>query len=1385
MNLSFDYYKNLKDVELYLCNPNEKELYALPCLDRKLTLRFNDLSELTFTCYETIRASDGEMITIEGYEYIQTRRLIYVTDIGWFTIVTSNEYNNGAIKYKEVTCHSLQAVFKDKGIYCEERVYYLYNPSDPYDNNYISDDEASIPSVVGQLYQQFGIHLDLDQGCDDPIQPYACWTITYINSALIGKGRNFKESNSSGYEWMVKTVENAFEVVFIFDFYYKTIRIMLPNEITKQADVIYSFSNFVKDLTIEENAENIVTVMNCNGDNCNIMDVNPTGSNYICDFSYYMDAEGKWMSEALKTKIKSWTSAVAEAKPDYEAKILELRASYDNLADINVQLQDISRIYTDLAAAAAKKSVAMVNDIVLSGIVWAESVDIGNKSMEPNSAFYNVPLAKTHQITVYKNQPAFDSETGAWSVSGDHFTGTLDECFAYTDASNNRYVYFIDISDGKSGDSYCVLQGNSEIDKTSFEAKYTCKGFKRYVDLQASNLWMNKYDIKKSAIQAAKETCESAIEAIKAQLEAYASTLNIIKYFADSPALLKELYCYWIEGDYTNDNIAITDDTTQSEAIELANELLESGKIELSKVCQPKYQFTLTSVNCLKQYEFEHQMNELELGKIVAVEKDEGVWYYPALLEIEYDLDNTDSFSLRFANALRLDDWGYTYGDLISSAASTSRQVSANWQNFISYTKDRAEIGSLIKEPLSTTLRAAFANMTNQEFMIDETGILGRKFSDSTKGSFIDEQIRIVNNVILFTDDNWETAKTALGKIYFLDDEGNKTTAYGLAAETVVGALIMGEKLKIKNKESTVTVQAEGITIKKSDGTVVFEAKADGTLTVRNYASKEALDELIDGMKKNRASIEVLDGQIKLKADEETVDALGNRISYAETSIEQNAYEITLRAQKSTVDTLSKSVTDAWAEINVMAGQIELKASQTTVDSLGRELSSANTRITQNAEAIELKAEKSTVDALSDELSAAQTKITQTAESIELKADKTTVDALGNRLSDAETSIEQNATQIKFKASNLALNKLADRVDTCESEITQNATEIAAKVSQTYGSSSSSFGWSLTSSGFYIYSDAATVLKVTSSGLEVSGKVKATSGTIGGWTISANELYSGTAGISTGATYLKSSLVSSGATSPVRFYCGNGDRINGKFIVLDDGSLYASAAKIEGNVTATAGKIGGFNISDNFLCYGTATSVKDATGTYMGKDGIWASYGAFGTISNAFIVENTGIKKSYTVGGSSAELRIATPNLSVYISGMSTSSATWLNVISAANAWANSSSDERIKNSIEDLPSAYESLFDSLTPRRYKYNDGTSGRYHTGFVAQEVVSAVESSGLSTQDFAAVVKEFPDSDIECWHLRRDEFVALNTWQIQKLKARVKELETIVSQLQDKE
>jgi hypothetical protein len=45
------------------------------------------------------------------------------------------------------------------------------------------------------------------------------------------------------------------------------------------------------------------------------------------------------------------------------------------------------------------------------------------------------------------------------------------------------------------------------------------------------------------------------------------------------------------------------------------------------------------------------------------------------------------------------------------------------------------------------------------------------------------------------------------------------------------------------------------------------------------------------------------------------------------------------------------------------------------------------------------------------------------------------------------------------------------------------------------------------------------------------------------------------------------------------------------------------------------------------------------------------------------------------------------------------------------------SSDARIKNNIENLPDQYEKFFNLMSPVRYKYNNGTSGRYHTGFIA--------------------------------------------------------------------
>ena len=89
-------------------------------------------------------------------------------------------------------------------------------------------------------------------------------------------------------------------------------------------------------------------------------------------------------------------------------------------------------------------------------------------------------------------------------------------------------------------------------------------------------------------------------------------------------------------------------------------------------------------------------------------------------------------------------------------------------------------------------------------------------------------------------------------------------------------------------------------------------------------------------------------------------------------------------------------------------------------------------------------------------------------------------------------------------------------------------------------------------------------------------------------------------------------------------------------------------------------------------------------------------------------------------------------------------------------------------------------FYDNLEPSSFKYNDGTSDRLHIGFIAQGVEEGLKLAGIDTKDFAGLC--IPKNEEYYYSIRYEEFVALNTWQIQKLKHRVNELETQVKNLE---
>jgi hypothetical protein len=108
-----------------------------------------------------------------------------------------------------------------------------------------------------------------------------------------------------------------------------------------------------------------------------------------------------------------------------------------------------------------------------------------------------------------------------------------------------------------------------------------------------------------------------------------------------------------------------------------------------------------------------------------------------------------------------------------------------------------------------------------------------------------------------------------------------------------------------------------------------------------------------------------------------------------------------------------------------------------------------------------------------------------------------------------------------------------------------------------------------------------------------------------------------------------------------------------------------------------------------------------------------------------------------------------------------------------ASSGAAVTSDRRKKHSVEDLPEAYEAALDKITPVRFKYNDGTSDRYHAGFIAQEVREALEAAGLTAQDFGGYVDL--NGDGETLGLIYTEFIAILLKKLQRQEQRLAALE----------
>lgn len=108
------------------------------------------------------------------------------------------------------------------------------------------------------------------------------------------------------------------------------------------------------------------------------------------------------------------------------------------------------------------------------------------------------------------------------------------------------------------------------------------------------------------------------------------------------------------------------------------------------------------------------------------------------------------------------------------------------------------------------------------------------------------------------------------------------------------------------------------------------------------------------------------------------------------------------------------------------------------------------------------------------------------------------------------------------------------------------------------------------------------------------------------------------------------------------------------------------------------------------------------------------------------------------------------------------------------------SSDKNVKNSIDYDLSRYRQFLLDLKPCRFKYNEGQSGRYHIGMIAQDMEKSLADNGIAPSEFSGWCK-MPIRDENhnitgyTYGIRYDSLIPLNTLMIQEIVKRVEALE----------
>lgn len=293
--------------------------------------------------------------------------------------------------------------------------------------------------------------------------------------------------------------------------------------------------------------------------------------------------------------------------------------------------------------------------------------------------------------------------------------------------------------------------------------------------------------------------------------------LNFESFLGET--LWQEFTTYRMDDEYSNSNY-VSDGLTNAEIFDRAREFISVAEKELKKAATATHTISTDLKNLLIIPDFEVIKGQFQVGNWIRIQID-GQIYKLKLISYSVDYDDLSTIQVTFSDVSDVFSMADALASTLSNAQSMSKSYDSVKRQAEAGKKSAAMTSGWVQKGLDAT-SVKYKNADNETIIMDSHGLLARSQNPITE-EYSDQQAKLVSWGLAFTKDAWRTVETGIGEFsYWNPITKQLETDYGVIAQTLVGNLILSEKVGIYNENNSITLNSDGLTITTNgdDGTI-------------------------------------------------------------------------------------------------------------------------------------------------------------------------------------------------------------------------------------------------------------------------------------------------------------------------------------------------------------------------------------------------------------------------------------------------------------------------------------------------------------------------------------------------------------------------------------